>query len=105
MANEAMKIVDPLGKAVYLLPAICGEKNEHHEVYDDAATVIHKPAILVETRENGELQFHYFRSVGWNSTLLIAARFQNHRWEAYSCVKNPTTRELSAILKRGKQII
>jgi hypothetical protein len=86
MANEVTTI-DPLGKTIHLLPAILFPDNKAGEIYDDAATVIQKPAILIEANENNETEYHYFRSVGWNNTLLITVRFKNGRWEAYKCVK------------------
>lgn len=105
MANEVTKVLDPLGKTVYLSVNICAHKNEGHEIYDDAATVIRKPAVLVEAKENDEIKFYYYRSVGWNNTLLIAVHSRGDHWEAYNCMKNPSSKELALILKKGKQII
>lgn len=104
MANE-VTATDPLGKTIYLLPAIFFTENEANEIYDDAATVINKPAMLIEENQNNETQFHYFRSVGWNNTLLLTVRFNNDRWEAYKCIKNPSSQMLSGLLKKGKQIL
>lgn len=105
MANEVMIILDPLGKTVYLPPHMCTDKNNEREDLEDAATVIRKPAVLIEAIENEQKKFYYFRSVGGNNTLLIRVHFSNDRWEAYSCVKNPSTRELSLLFRKGKQII
>lgn len=105
MANEAIAI-DPLGNAVYLLDQIChSDPGKEQEIYDDATTVIQKPAILVEISEENEKQLYYFRSIGWHHTLLIIARYFNNRWEAYDSVKDPSNDELAAILKKGKQIL
>jgi hypothetical protein len=102
MPNEVVAI-DPLGKTIYL-PRTSYTENEAAEIYDDAATVVEKPALIIEVTENGETQFYYFRSVGWNSTLLIVARFMNERWEAYEFVKNAASELLLSVLKRGKQV-
>ena len=104
MPNEVAAI-DPLGKTIFLLPGIFFTENEADEIYDDATTVNKKPAILVEVNENNETQFYYFRSIGWNKTFLIISRWNNERWEAYNFIKNPSSETLSAILKKGKQIL
>ena len=106
MTNEA-PILDPLGKKIYLDPEICANQNEMHEeeVYDDIATVIKKPALLIEVNGNKGTEFYYFRSVGWENTLLINVHFHNKRWEAYECRKNPDSNELSILLKKGKQLL
>jgi len=104
MTNEVIA-TDPFGKTIHLLPEILFAEREANENYDDAATVIKKPAMLVEVNENNERQLYYFRSVGWNSTLLITVRSNNGRWEAYNCIKNPSSKTLSSILKKGKQIL
>src|SRR4029079_9399950 len=104
MANE-VPAIDPLGKTIFLLPDVFFTEDEANEIYDNATIVINKPAILIEVNENNEDQFYYFRSVGWNNTLLIIARWNNDRWEAYNCIKNPSTKMLSSILNKGKQIL
>jgi hypothetical protein len=104
MPNE-VAVIDPLGKTIHLLPGIFFAENEAEEIYDDATAVIKKPALLVKVHENDATQFYYFRSVGWNKTLLIITRWSNDRWEAYSCIKNPPAETLSAILKKGSQLI
>lgn len=103
MANEVV-IQDPLGKPIHLLTKSFFTEIESAEDYDDAATVIKKPALIIEVIENNATHFYYFRSVGWNSTLLIAVRFTNGIWKAYNVVKNPSSQTLSDILKKGKQI-
>lgn len=105
MANEVRSVIDPLGKIIYLLPGISIDKNEETGIYDDVAAVIQKPAMLIELKENDEAEFCYFRSIGWNQTMLIKVQFNNARWEAYDYVKNPSNQELSALLKRGTQIL
>lgn len=106
MANEVITAMDPLGNTIHLLDRICdAEPGRKQEIYDDAATVIQKPAMLIEVSENNSRLLYYFRSIGWQHTLLIVARYFNEHWEAYECVKNPSHEELAALLKKGKQII
>jgi hypothetical protein len=105
MANEVMTAVDPLGKTIFLLPGICVTENEEYEIYDDAATVIQRPALLVEAKEADKTIFYYFRAIGWQNTLLIIVEWSNQRWEVVNCIKNPSSNELSDVLKKGRQII
>ena len=101
-------VTDPFGKKIYLLPEICAtgnELNEGENIYDEVAAVINRPALLIEVKENNESEFYYFRSVGWEHTLLINVHFRNQRWEAFECKKNPDSRELSVLLKKGKQLL
>jgi hypothetical protein len=103
MPNEVIT-TDPLGKTIHLLPADLFTETETSEIYDDATTVIRKPAILIEVKEKDETLYYYFRSVGWNNTLLITVRFNNNRWEAFHYVKNPSNQMLSSVLRKGKQL-
>ena len=102
---EEVAVTDPLGKTIFLLPAIFFAKNEAEEIYDDATAVIERPAMLVEVKESTTTQFYYFRSVGWKKTLLIVASWNINRWEAHDCIKNPSSTFLSELLKKGKQLI
>ncbi|MFL5788642.1 MAG: hypothetical protein ACJ748_11360 [Flavisolibacter sp.] len=107
MANEVTSATDPLGNTIFLLEGICldEENKPDPEVYDSAVTVIQKPALVVRVETDDVLEHYYFRSVGWHNTLLITVRFRNERWESYKCVRNPSSEELSELLKNGKQII
>lgn len=99
-----LTVIDPLGKLIHLLPEIFTTENDAEEIYDDAAMVIKKPAVIIEANENGAVQYYYFRSVGWNRTLLIIAHWNNSQWEAYKCIKNPSSEMLVNLMKKGKQI-
>ena len=99
-----MTVIDPLGKLIYLLPEIFFTQDEIEEIYDDAATVIKKPAVIIEGKENGSTQYYYFRSVGWNRALLIVVHWNNSQWEAYKCIENPSTEMLVILMKEGTQI-
>jgi len=102
--TSAVTVVDPLGKIIYLLPHLILKLNSAKDIIDEISTVITKPAILVEVKENKETELYYFRSVGSNKTFLIIIRLINKRWEAYQCIKNPAGVMLSTVLKKGKQI-
>jgi hypothetical protein len=96
---------DPLGNTVYLLPEVYLAGKKAEDVYDDVTMVIKRPAALIELQEQNQSQYYYFRSVGWNKALLITTRFDNDRWEAFRLVENPSADMMSAILKKGKQLI
>jgi len=104
MINE-VAIMDPLGKLIYLPPDLCTNQNLTKDIFNDVSTVITKPAILIEVMENSQLQFYYFRSIGWNKTFLIIICQINNRWEVNTCIRNPAGETLSTVLKKGKQIL
>ena|SRR5829696_2031703 len=107
MANEVMSTADPLGNTIFLLEGICieGEEQQDPEIYDTAVTVIQKPALVIRVEDEGIIEHHYFRSIGWHNTMLITAEFRNGRWECSKCVRNPSSEELSALLKKGRQLV
>ena len=106
MANEVMWVTDPLGNTVALMQGSCAPLKGHsaEEVYDDLATVIRKPAMLVASRQ-GSKQMFYFRSVGWHDTILVTVQWHAERWETTSCIHNPTNVHLSELLRSGRQLI
>ena len=107
MANEVMSAVDPFGNTIFLLEGICVEGDEKidPEIYDNAITVIQKPALMIKLETDQTTEHYYFRSVGWHNTMLISAQLINGKWESYKCVRNPSSDLLSALLKKGKQIL
>jgi hypothetical protein len=105
MANEVIPVVDPLGNTIYLLEDLCVENEEPDpEIYDTAITVIKKPAMVIETKNDHSIQHYYFRSVGWQNTILISVLLKSGKWLSDKCWRNPTYQELSDLLKTGKQI-
>ena len=104
MINE-VAVMDPLGKLIYLPPDLCTNQNSTKDIFNEVSTVITKPAILIEVIENAQLQYYYFRSVGWNKTFLIIIREINDQWQVDHCIRNPAGEMLSIALKKGKQIL
>ena len=106
MYQASRLISDPFNKLIYLIEGICdvGEEQDT-EIYDDVSMAIQKPAICIEVNHNKIKEFYYFRSVGWQSTILIRVHFINDRWETAHCEKNPSNERLSEILKKGKQLL
>jgi hypothetical protein len=108
MANGGLTILtDPLGNKIKFLDSLCAIEQfvQAGEVYDDLSTVITRPAILIELSDSIPLELYYYRSVGWNHTLLIGVRRSGSEWEAFQCQRNPEFAILSGLLKNGKQLI
>ena len=106
MTNEVMPVKDPLGQTIFILHGIAlPNEQDNPEILDDAATVIRKPALLIETDMDGHRELHYFRSVGWHNTMLLTVHFFNGRWETIRCVNNPSSIELAHLLQSGKQLL
>ena len=98
-------VIGALRRTIHLLSGIRIDKNEEMGIYDEVSTVVQEPAILIELNENNKTDFCYFRSIGWHQTMLIKAQFRNERWEAFYFLRNPSNKKLSAVIKRGKQIL
>ena len=60
--------------------------------------------MLIEVR-GPEQRLYFFRSVDWSHTLLLGAELRNDEWRVFSCVQNPSSTELSELLKKGRQLI
>jgi hypothetical protein len=108
MANDGSSIItDPLGNQVKFLDSLCAadQFKPEGEVYDDLTTVISRPALLIELTGSIPIELYYYRSIGWNLTLLIGVRKSGSGWEAFQCQRNPEFAVLSGLLKNGKQLI
>ena len=107
MTEEVGYINDPLGRKINLAKNLFNLDNEEIDkldIYDDLLSVIKKPAFLIETTDIPS-EFLYYRSIGWNISVLIKVRFAGYYWEAYKCVLNPSDGDIVEILKNGKQIL
>jgi hypothetical protein len=99
-------LIDPLGNEVLLPEGLCDFKKlnvDSDEVYDKPSKVIESPAIMLQS-ENGPDEHFYFRALGWNSNLLIAAKRVNGKWTAHEVTKNPTSQQLGAIYKKSREV-
>lgn len=107
MTEEMIYINDPLGRIISFSKKLCSLEIEHidsHDPYDDLSSVIAKPAILIETSDL-PVKLFYFRSIGWQLSVLIKVKFEKRLWEAYKCIINPSDADIVGLLKKGKQII
>lgn len=104
MANETVSVMDPSGQIVFFIEGTIPErKEEDSDVYDDIASVISKPALIIESANDPAVRY-YFRSVGWHRTLLIQAGFRNGRWETEVTTRDPSGVMLSHIIQNGNQL-
>ena len=106
MANENTCITDPLGHRVFLInglfePEAPGPADEEEA---DLGTAIRRPALIIETTRNGS-ELHFFRTLAWNSTILVSARKEGEAWLVFRFLRNPSFEHLAGIMKDGKQLL
>lgn len=104
MAQQPRIETDPLGHRIILEGIDLSAGAQFAEPEEILAQVIRKPAMLIEIK-SPEQRLYFFRSVDWSHTLLVGAELRNGEWQAFSCVQNPTSTELSELLKKGRQLI
>jgi hypothetical protein len=107
MTGEVVYIDDPLGRKICMAGNLCSLANKEInslDLYDDLSSVIKNPALLIQTSDIPP-DFFYFRSIGWNLSVLIRVKFLNHFWQAYKCTINPSDADIVELLKNGKQLI
>ncbi len=107
MTEDMVYTTDPFGRMVYFTKELCKLKKEEldsEDLHDDLFSVIKKPAIIIETSDSPK-EFLYFRSIGWQLSVLLHVKFKNKFWEAYKCIINPSDSDIVELLKKGKQIL
>ena len=106
MKEEVVYIEDPLGHCVCMAKDLCamdaGQFDEK-DFYDDLFSVIKKPALLIKIEIPAEL--NYFRSIGWQLSVLIKVRLIRNAWKAYECILNPSDNDIVNLMRTGRQII
>lgn len=98
--------IDPLGNQVVLPKNLCDLEAlgvNTLEIYDQPFKVIEAPAIILQVvgtiNEN-----YYFRSIGWQSTLLIVTKKVGEKWLAHKIFKNPSGKQLQNLYTKGNKI-
>lgn len=103
--NADVQIVtDPIGYEIYLPPDLCEEGTPEPFATQMASRFYHvleTPACIIEL---SSYERCYFRSLGWNCTVLISVIFQNEKWVADQCQKNPSKEYILELLQTGKFI-
>ena len=103
MEQDVMSIKDPLGNQIFLpmhLGVLQPEDNPG-DIYDDVASVIRTPAMIIKINRGEGFELNYYRSVGWKMTLLIIAVFEHNKWRAIECIQNPQTEKLTRLMAEG----
>ncbi len=104
LSNLSTIVNDPLGNSIHLPRDIClegGPEKLPKEIYDEYRNVIETPACIIEMQDGSKF---YFRSIGWDFTVLIEVSFKEEKWNAIRCLKNPPTTYIQALLKDGNFI-
>lgn len=98
-------IQDPLGNNVLVDDTICNLQHYNlEEIYDDVIAVIEKPALVFRI-ENGTIEHFYYRSIGWNKTLMVIAQKIQQYFHAKECIVDPTKTFMASIFEKGEQLI
>lgn len=104
MENKTTIITDPRNREVHLPDGLCmqgGAEGLPPNAYEDYAKVVETPACIIEWPDE---HVFYFRSLGWNFTVLIETAFMDDRWLATACYKNPDPAYIRTLLKDGNFI-
>ena len=103
MKNDVLSIKDPLGNQIFL-PDELGRlhiEDNQGDIYDDVASVVKSPAMIIKISRGEGFELNYYRSVGWKMTLLIVAVFAENKWRAVECIQNPSSEKLTRMMAEG----
>jgi len=101
--NNAETVIDPLGNEVILPSHLCELlelDTDWLEIYDKPSKVIEAPAMILQVSGITD-ETYYFRSIGWESLLLIGTKKVKGIWTAHLVVNNPTSQQFHDIYKKG----
>lgn len=104
--NNTETIIDPLGNEVVLPHSICDLHVlgvDSLEIYDKPSRVIEAPAMMMQVSGAFD-ENYYFRSVGWENSLLIGTKKINGIWTAHIVMTNPSSQQLRDIYKKGNHV-
>ncbi|HYH14057.1 MAG TPA: hypothetical protein VD794_02490 [Flavisolibacter sp.] len=105
--------IDPYGNRVIipenLIPAAL-KSTQLQQTIDRPDQVITQPALMLTTCTEaiesctGPCVNHYYRLIGLEETLLISAQKEKEDWVAISCIINPSTEQMAAIMHNARQL-
>ncbi len=105
--NNTETVIDPLGNEV-LLPQSLSDLTslgiDMQEIFDKPSKVIEAPAMMMQVSGATFDENYYFRSVGWENSLLIGTKKIAGKWTVYTILKNPSSQQLREIYKTGNNI-
>lgn len=106
MANEEMSVKDPVGNLVVLSGRTPPAGTENNFVNaEELSTVIARPAMLIEVLQDHVRFLYYFRSIDWHQTMLVEVREAGGQLSIHGVRHNPGSEEISALLKKGRQLV
>jgi hypothetical protein len=100
-------VTDPLGNEIAIANEVLqvNEKIWKEEgVIDDVTKVIQKPLMLFRMNE-GNVDFFYFRAIGWNKTMLIGVQKREEHLEAVNYEIDPPVATIGILHKNGERMI
>jgi hypothetical protein len=105
--EQAVILKDPFGLQVTIKDSLCfvddpGERDSR--LLNDFRTVIERPAFVIDMRAGNPPSRYYFRSIGWDTSLLIRAEWRDGSWLAKDCQRNPEELHLKNLAEQGKVI-
>lgn len=104
MDNKTTIVTDPRNRQVHLPADLCLQAEAQGPLpppYDAYAKVVETPACIIETLDQ---HVYYFRSLGWNFTVLIETVLYEGHWVATGCYKNPDAAYIQQLLRGGNFI-
>ncbi len=102
---ERTILKDPLGNRVSFELSSCfpGPKGSGHLRPSDLEAAITHPAMIIAVEQ--EAARYYYRSMDWNLTLLVRVRLQDEVWTSETGSWNPSSAELTSLVKKGRQLL
>jgi hypothetical protein len=101
--EDVVILIDPTGTRISVgKHFICDTDAPADDLYNGIIDVIERPALIIES--SALLRRFYFRSVGWNHTMLITTNYTNDVWLVTRCQFDPDNAVLSTLYMQGKQV-
>ena len=91
-------ITDPVGYEIHLPDELCRQGEALPGRCEELRQVLETPACIIELPNR---QRCYFRSLAWNTTVLISVVFGGHYWMATSILCNPGREYIHELLQAG----
>jgi hypothetical protein len=99
-------LVDPFGLEIILEDEDCfsDEKAGGRHYYNDFHSVIEKPAYIINLPSSSPPERYYFRTIGWEISLLIRSQLIGKEWRANHCEVDPADDHIKKLAEKGQII-
>lgn len=104
MVSDTQIVTDPVGYTIHLPVQLKAEMTgdaSQHVTLNGVQQVVETPACIIELPCGMRC---YFRSLGWNFTVVLCAVFRDEIWQANTFQKNPSTEYIQRLLSEGRFI-